>query len=312
MSALWIAFTFKATLWAGALCVAARLVPIQHPQARRVLALVGLWGIWLVPWLLLPVGGAAMQTIPISNTIGTSSFPWLLVTLWICGSVVLLTRLLCEAAGIARLVRTAQNDPFYTSTALEVRLSPEIDGPCMTGWWRPCVLLPLEASTWPEPTLQAALRHEAQHARQHDGLHRFCAQVLRALFWWNPAVHVLCGIYEEESEVCCDLEATSTGVSRLEYGEMLLAHATGSLPRCLAISFARRSGLRDRISRLLVVPRHSAWMTPTRWIAALLLVAAAGVLVVAVRIAPLELPPHSTMESEAMLRLSANPFPGAP
>jgi len=160
--------------------------------------------------------------------------------------------------------------------------------------------------------LQAALRHEVQHARQHDGLHRFCAQVLRAMFWWNPAVHVLCGIYEHESEVCCDLEASSIGVSRREYGEMLLAHATGSLPRGLAISFARRTGLRGRISRLLEVPRHSGWLTSTRWVAALLLVAAAGVLVAAVRIAPVELPSHSTMESEAKLRLSANPIPGAP
>jgi beta-lactamase regulating signal transducer with metallopeptidase domain len=182
----------------------------------------------------------------------------------------------------------------------------------MTGWLRPCVLLPLEAATWPETTLQAALRHEYQHARQHDGLHRMCAALLQAVFWWNPALHALCRVYEADSEVCCDLEAAAASNNRREYGELLLAHATGMPPRGLAMPFARCAGLRGRMERLLAVPRHSPWVISTRWLTAVVLMVAAGMLVAAIRIAPFAVPPDSAMENEALIRLNADPFPNSP
>ncbi|MCB1276348.1 M56 family metallopeptidase [Prosthecobacter sp.] len=312
MITFWIAIALKVTLWATAFCMAVLVLPRQQPRTRRVVALFGLWGAWLVPWL--PAKIVAMQAIPVSSSMYVSSFSWVVVpaALWACGSVILLTRLLCEAATIAKLVKSAEMGALKKFAELEVRFSSEVEGPCMTGWWRPCVLLPHESVTWPESTLLAALRHERQHARQHDCLHRFCSALLRVAFWWNPAVHALCSLYEHESEVCCDHEASSAGMSRKEYGEMLLAHATGTPHRGFAMSFARRTGLRGRIARLLEAPRHSGWLTSTRWATALLLMTTAGVLVAAVRIAPVELPSHSSMESEARLRLSANPFPGAP
>ncbi|MGV3660763.1 MAG: M56 family metallopeptidase [Prosthecobacter sp.] len=312
MSTFWIALALKATLWTAAISMAVWMIPAQHPKLRRACALLGLWGVWIVPWLKFPTAGinitaTAWEVVEVRTRSGS----WMnaVVAAWVLGSLILLLRLLREHLSIARLVQSAKPQRICSATSVEVRVSAEIEGPCMTGWWRPCVLLPLEALAWPAATLQAALRHEEQHARQHDGLHRVCTALLQAVFWWSPAVHLLCRIYEEESEVCCDFEASSRGVNRRQYGEMLLAHAMGTPARALAIPFARRAGLRGRIGRLLATSRPAHWMSSTRWCAALLLLMAAGMLVAAVRIDTLEVPPTPSLESEARLRLSADPFP---
>ena len=313
MIACWIAIALKATLWAALLCAAAWVVPIQHPQMRRCFALLGMWGLWVFPWLPLPIPSLPMTSISVATDINTQSGFWwpVLTMVWALGSLILLLRVVCDVAGILRLVRQSQRSTLNPGGAVEVRFTDEIAGPCMTGWLRPCVLLPLEAASWPEGTLRATLRHECQHARQMDGLHRFCAALVRACFWWNPAMHVLCVIYEAESEVCCD-EVAAAACSRREYGEMLLAHATQMPQPAFVLSFARRSGLRVRIQRLFETRRDSRWLLSARWLTALALILSAALLMASIRVMPSELAQGNSLQSEALLRLSADPFPGAP
>ncbi|MFZ2281702.1 MAG: M56 family metallopeptidase [Prosthecobacter sp.] len=313
MTACWIAIALKATLWAALMSTAALVVPVQHPQARRRFALLGMWGLWVLPWLPLPWQGLPTASIDVgTDSIAQVGWWWQILTaVWAIGSLVLLLRVVNDVAGILRMVRQAEKSTLNHGGAVEVRFTAEIEGPCMTGWLRPCVLLPLSAASWPEGTLRATLRHECQHARQMDGLHRFCAALVRACFWWNPAMHVLCGIYEAESEVCCD-EAAATACSRREYGEMLLAHATLMPMPAFAVSFARRSGLRVRIQRLFATRRDSRWLLSARWLTALALIISAAVLMASIRVMPPELVQGISLKQEAKLRLNADPFPGAP
>ena len=313
MTACWIAIALKATLWAALMSVAALVIPVQHPQVRRRLALLGMWGLWVLPWLPLPLFRLSTTAITVASDGNSQSGLWwpLLTAVWALGSLVLLLRVVRDVTGILRLVRLAQKSTLQADGPVEVRFTAEIEGPCLTGWVRPCVLLPLEAASWPEDTLRATLRHECQHARQMDGLHRFCAALIRAAFWWNPAMHVLCGIYEAESEVCCD-EVAATACSRREYGEMLLAHATQMPLPAFAMSFARRSGLRVRIQRLLETRRDSRWLLSARWLTAWTLIVSAAVLMASIRVMPPELAQGNSLKSEALLRLSADPFPGSP
>ncbi len=308
-----IAIALKATLWAVLMSVAALVVSAQHPQVRRRLALLGMWGLWVLPWLPLPIPSLPTTALTVAADISSPSGFWgpLLTAVWALGSVILLLRVVRDATGILRLVRHAQKSTLNPDGAVEVRFTAEIEGPCMTGWLRPCVLLPLSAASWPEGTLRATLRHECQHARQMDGLHRFCAALVRAAFWWNPAMHVMCGIYEAESEVCCD-EVAATACSRREYGEMLLAHATQMPQPAFAMAFARRSGLRVRIQRLFETRRDSQWLLSARWLAALALILSAAVLMASIRVTPPELAQRISLKQEAQLRLHADPFPGVP
>ncbi|WP_395751703.1 M56 family metallopeptidase [Prosthecobacter sp.] len=314
MTAFWIAIALKATLWAALMSTAALVVPAQHPRARRFLALLGMWGLWLVPWLPMPWPGLSVAPIAVAPSGASLPGGWLLLLtlVWAFGSLLLLLRVVRDVSGIQRLVRHSTKCTLNAGAAVEVRLTSEIEGPCMTGWLRPCVLLPLEAVSWPEDTLRATLRHECQHARQRDGLHRFCAALVRAVFWWNPAMHVVCGIYEAESEICCDEEAVSS-CSRREYGEMLLAHATSQTPsQTFAMSFARRSGLRVRLQRLFETRRASRWAVSTRWLTAWLLILGATFLMASIRVMSPALAHGISLKDEARLRLMADPFPGAP
>ncbi|WP_395737641.1 M56 family metallopeptidase [Prosthecobacter sp.] len=313
MSTFWIAIALKATLWAAFMSVAALVVPAQHPRARRCMALLGMWGLWLAPWLPLPWLGRSVDPNAFAPSVADSPGGWLLAlaSVWALGSLLLLLRVVRDITGIQRMVRQSTKSTLSPGAAIEVRFTPEIEGPCMTGWLRPCVLLPLEAVSWPEDTLRATLRHECQHARQRDGLHRFCAALVRAVFWWNPAMHVVCSIYEAESEICCDEEAVSS-CSRREYGEMLLAHATQAPSQAFAMSFARRFGLRARLQRLFETRRASRWALSTRWFAAWLLILGASFLMASIRVMPPQMAQGISLKDEARLRLMAEPFPGAP
>jgi beta-lactamase regulating signal transducer with metallopeptidase domain len=313
MTAFWIALALKATLWAALMSVAAQVVPAQHPQTRRSLALLGMWGLWLAPWLPLPSQSLPIAPISVAPSLSSDPGGWLLLlaSIWALGSLLLLLRVARDATGINRLILHSRPSTLHLEGDIEVRFTPEIEGPCMTGWLRPCVLLPLEAASWPEDTLRAALRHECQHARQRDGLHRFCAALVRAVFWWNPAMHIVCGIYEAESEVCCDEEA-ATSCSRREYGEMLLAHATQMPVQTFAMSFARRSGLRVRLQRLFATRRVSPWALSTRWLTAWVLILGAAFLMASIRVMPPQLAQGISLKEEAQLRLQADPFPGTP
>lgn len=313
MTAFCIAIALKATLWAGLMSVASLVVPAQHPQVRRGFALLGMWGLWVLPWLPLPLPGVSSAVITVSRD-GASEpgLLWpVLTVVWGVGSVILLMRVVSDASAIERLVRRAQKSTLRVDGVAEVRFTADIEGPCMTGWLRPCVLLPLSAASWPEGALRATLRHECQHARQMDGLHRFCAALVRACFWWNPAMHALCIIYEAESEVCCD-EAGAAACSRREYGEMLLAHATEMPMSAFALSFARRSGLRVRLQRLFATRRDSRWLLSARWLTALALIISAAVLMASIRVMPPGFAKEISLKDEVQLRLKADPFPGAP
>lgn len=306
------ALALQSLLWCLLVFAAALLVPSQQARARRAVALAGIWGLWIVPWLpAMPLGDSSVHIEKLAEIVSSEKTAWMsfAAVFWLLGSLVVLVRIALEARKLAQWVRQAELAPALAFSGLEVRFSREVDGPCLAGFWSPCVLLPPAAAHWPAAELQAALRHETQHARQHDGLHRLCAAVLRAVFWWNPALHALCGIYEAESEVCCDLAATESDVSRRDYGEMLLAHATATPARGLVLAFARRAGLRTRLSRLLSPRRDSYGMCCARWLTALVLLCDAGMLVAALRVP--ESDEDAALEMEARLRLEANAFPGS-
>lgn len=307
MNAFWTALAFKVTLWALIFGVASMLVPAVLPRWRRAMALIGIWGLWLLPFMpVLPVnGGKQVMSLPVE----TVSWPWMKWA-WAFGALIGGLRLLREAMQIARCTRKAHQGHVE---GIEVHFSAEVAGPCMTGWWRPRVFLPEEATRWNPTALQAALRHELQHVRQHDGLHRLAAAVLRVLFWWNPAVHALCSIYENESEVCCDLEAAQGVMTRREYGHLLLSHACGDHAMTLAPLFALRSSLQRRIERLIHVRGEAAGVRIARWMMVAGLLTLGGWAMASIRLLPDVSVPGATMDqSEAMTRLQANPFPLEP
>jgi beta-lactamase regulating signal transducer with metallopeptidase domain len=178
--------------------------------------------------------------------------------------------------------------------------------PCMWGVIRPCILMPVAAKEWSQAQWQAAVAHEQQHIRQHDGFHRVVAALARCVFWWNPLVHALCRRLEIESELCCD-EAATVSSSRRDYGEMLLNLAVASSFETVP-AWASGSGVRERIQRLIAPTpcgRASAWGRALMVAGVVLTGLVAGCCIDGVK------PPVSgyDLSQEASLRLSAEAFP---
>lgn len=146
------------------------------------------------------------------------------------------------------------------------------------GWRRPCVLLPAGCETWSDDRIRVVLGHELAHIRRGDWLLQMAADVVRAVFWYNPLFWMACGRLRRESEAACDNAVLEAGVPAADYADHLLEIArTCRRPSPLAtlVPMARRSTLEWRISAML---NHTLIRTrPTRRALALVCAVLAGI-----------------------------------
>lgn len=80
---------------------------------------------------------------------------------------------------------------------------------------------------------QPSLRHELQHHRQGDTLWIYPLSIVKYLFFWNPAAHLLVRLIGELQEYACDEALLARGkVSPHAYGRCLLEVATLARDSC--------------------------------------------------------------------------------
>jgi len=138
---------------------------------------------------------------------------------------------------------------------LRLRQTGERSIPMTWGVWRPVVLLPEEASQWPEDRQRAVLLHELAHVRRWDCLSQLLGHLARALFWFHPLAWWALSRLRAEQENACDDMVVRTGVPPANYSEHLLA-VTASLPARfrvppLTLAMTRSARLRQRLQGLL-------------------------------------------------------------
>jgi len=123
------------------------------------------------------------------------------------------------------------------------------------GILRPQVLLPDHAHDWTLDRVHVVLCHELAHIRRHDWLVQIGAETLRAIFWFNPLVWMVCTRLRRESEQACDDEVLGIGVDGGDYAAHLIELARqcrrpGST-WASAIPMAHPSTLERRIAAML-------------------------------------------------------------
>ncbi len=206
-----------------------------------------------------------------------AAFWALAVWLGVAGAILL--PLLAGLAAVARLVRAAR--PFADkawsdrlrdlSAALgverPVRLLCAGPGamPMAVGLFRPAILLPQEADTWPEEKRRAVLLHELAHVARRDCLTHALARVALALHWFNPLAWVALRQMRVERERACDDRVLTAGERASTYADHLLDIArtmhAGTLASVAAITMAKQSQLEGRLVAVLDPKRNRRLVT---------------------------------------------------
>ncbi|HVK81137.1 MAG TPA: M56 family metallopeptidase [Verrucomicrobiae bacterium] len=96
--------------------------------------------------------------------------------------------------------------------------------------WGARVLLPATAINWPAPCQRDVLLHELCHMARRDSLTQMLAAIVRAAFWFSPAVWFAMRELRIEQERVCDERVLAGGVAAADYAQTLVDVAADSQP----------------------------------------------------------------------------------
>ena len=282
------------SLQIGLLVALAAFVPtllrLRLPGAKLVY-----WHMLLAACLLLPVFGprapqAIASDVQVSTTVTAPApaqpaprptLPRSEVALLLLGAGAAI-RLGWLGAGFWRLRQYRRHsrplDPASSwGVEADLRISDAVASPVTFGLRKPVVLLPANFPELDARLQEAILCHEVLHVRRRDWLFTLAEEVVRALFWFHPAIWWLLGEIGLAREQAVDREVIELTQQREEYLDALLAIA-GARPRldlAPAPLFLRKRHLRQRVVSILKEVR----MSKARLISAL--TAGLGILAVA-------------------------------
>lgn len=122
---------------------------------------------------------------------------------------------------------------------IRIYVTPERVSPYSGGIIHPFVVIPEEISgNWDEVRRKVILSHEFLHIKSGHIVLLFLFALLRIYWWINPAVYFCEKILRDDLEMACDENCIqATGVSRVEYGRMILGVITmlkGTQEECAA------------------------------------------------------------------------------
>jgi len=176
----------------------------------------------------------------------------------------ILIRLAWLAAGFWRLRRyrgrSRRLEPESSwSVEAALHLSDDVVSPVTFGWRRPVVLLPASFPTMEGRVQDAVLCHEILHVRRRDWLVTVVEELVRAIFWFHPAIWWLLGEIGLAREQEVDRQAIAITKERDEYMDALLAIAGSRIHLDLAPAplFLRKRHLRQRVVQILKETRMS-------------------------------------------------------
>ena len=278
-----VAYCLQLTVVIVACAGLPRLLRVHAPALQylfwRVLLAVALLLPLLQPWMHVD----AVLVLTSTSTAGAAAAPPRppgphivlnqLVLLTASGIVVagIFVRLACLGVGLWRLDRLRNriagrdcSDRFsdlqqWIGTSAAIRWSTDISQPVTFGWRRPVVLLPPSVARLDPQAARALVAHELFHVRRRDWLWQIAEEIVRAMFWFHPAMWWLVSRVQLARETVVDELSILATNSRRAYMDTLLAFADDSSP-LPASGFSRR---RHLCHRILLLSREAS-MSATR------------------------------------------------
>jgi TonB family protein len=226
------------------------------------------------PWRQEVAGG----TVQVSTTIIATgpmqpvkhSMPRSEIALLVLAAGVAL-RLAWLAAGFWKLRRYRRHSHPLDGAAqwrvdADLRISEDLASPVTFGYLNPVILLPAQFPDLEQSKQDAILCHEVLHVWRHDWLFTVAEELVRALFWFHPAIWWVLGEIQLAREQAVDQEVIALTSRRDEYVDALLAIAGAPAHMDLAPAplFLRKRHLKQRVVSILKEVR----MSKTRMISA--------------------------------------------
>ena len=198
-------------------------------------------------------------------------WPMLLLAIWGIGVVAIGLAGLIGHLSVARRLaraRTISTGPIaqlageiYRELKLRrptrIALDENLRIPLAHGVFRPCVLLPTAAESWPREKLRTVLLHELAHVARWDCASLFCGLIACILHWPDPLVRWGWRRLRSECERACDDAVLRCATAPTDYAENLLTIARSlhsaalSPPLPATLAMARPSELKGRIAAIL-------------------------------------------------------------
>jgi beta-lactamase regulating signal transducer with metallopeptidase domain len=253
-----------------------RMMGRRNSETRFGVWFVALMAIGALPFLGALAPGGATATVHPAFTIA-SSWAIYLFAIW---AVIATVGLLRVGVGLWQVRRVRANCVEIATTSLDARLqvtlrefrssrpvkicvSDSLQVPTAIGFIKPVVALPAWALGELSPTeLNAILLHELAHLRRWDDWTNLAQKLLRAIFFFHPAVWWIESKLSLEREMACDDAVLAETANPRAYAECLVTVAEKSLMRRgLAMAQAAVSRVRQtsqRVAQILDTKRSGA------------------------------------------------------
>lgn len=251
---------------AGALTIRALHQPEARLWAWQGLLLLCLALPLIEPWRVpLPKALPALiedtgAGVGLRQALGPHAHPWSRADLlWIIALGAAL-RLFWIGAGLLRLRRYRKDSrqlsappvPFQNSSG-RWYVHPDLSGPVTYGWPRASVLLPARFEEMEAFMREAIACHELMHVVRRDWLFVMTEELIRAGFWFNPAVWFVLSRIQLAREQVVDRQVIRVTRDRDRYLDALVAVAEQKIQPDLAPAplFLRKRQLARRVAAVL-------------------------------------------------------------
>ena len=213
---------------------------------------------------------SSVSTAPAEPLLGLLSFTYLLIAIWIAGSIYLLARRVLELRTIAALMKRTepaankfQAEYQLAAQQMGIQRAPKLvvaDGSFSPMLWQPLlrqakIVVPVFLTkSLKGEALDSIYRHELSHFRRRDGLRRWLEIVATSVWWWFPIAWLAQKRLHQLEEVCTDADVIRTSPSLAKtYARTLLdAEAYSSCPaNRLVPTFSTTHPLKARIESIV-------------------------------------------------------------
>ncbi len=189
-----------------------------------------LWSLLPLQWM--PATDFAVYRVQLDMQQISTELPsdsiWVtgLLTVWLLGAGVMALGVWQQQRDITQALKTATvvRTPGF---ALHCKQSQGLEGPYVTGFMQPTVLLPVDFLQRFDPEQQQLiLQHELTHWRRGDLHVNLVALLVLTLFWFHPLCWLAYRAYRQDQELACDalVLASASSQQKIAYSYALLSN----------------------------------------------------------------------------------------